>query len=345
MILTVTLNPALDITYHLEGVEWTGVNRPSQVRTRPGGKGSNVARTLHALGADVLVTGLAGGLTGEAVRSALRGAGVATSFTVIAGQTRRTVAVVDTRRGTTALFNEPGPVVAAGEWERFLAAYRSALTGPGRPAADVPEGGAAGRPAAACHGRCGAVVLTGSLPPGVPADSYAVLTGIAASAGVPVVLDAGGAALRQGAQARPALVTPNLAELESAVGRTLEPQVSVVAPAARELMTAGAQAVVVSLGEDGLVAVTGQDVWHVPPPWLAAGNPVGAGDAVAAGLAHGLVLGRDWPERLRHAAALGTATAAAPAAGEFGRADFERALAGSRVSRVCPAGRGGAGGR
>lgn len=334
VILTVNLNPALDITYHLEGIDWEGVNRPAQVRSRPGGKGSNVARTLRALGADVLVIGLAGGMTGEAVRSALHSAGVAASFTVIAGETRRTVAVVDTRQGTTALFSEPGPPVAPEEWERFLATYENTLTERVR------------RPgtAAASHTRCAAVVLTGSLPPGIPTDGYAVLTGIAASAGVPVVLDADGAVLSQGVRAGPAVVTPNLAELESAVGRTLSPQVRVVTSAARELMTAGAQAVVVSLGENGLVAVTGPDAWHVAPPRLSAGNPTGAGDAVAAGLAHGLVLGWGWPERLRHAAALGTATVAAPAAGEFGRDDLERALAGSRVTRVRGAGRAAVGG-
>jgi len=90
--------------------------------------------------------------------------------------------------------------------------------------------------------------------------------------------------------------------------------------------------VVVSLGGDGLLAVTGDRTWHAAAPAQVAGNPTGAGDAVVAGLAHGLVLGRAWPERLRHATALGTAAAAAPAAGQFATADYRRALAGTQVT-------------
>src|SRR5499427_3310251 len=172
MILVVSLNPALDITHHVAGVDWSGVNRPQQVGTAPGGKGLNVARTLHALGAGVRVVGLAGGIVGEAVAAGLAAAGVAGAFTTIAGQTRRTFAVVDTSSHDTALFNEPGPAVAAGEYQRFLVLYESSLAG------------------------CDAVVLSGSLPPGLPEDSYAGLAARAAAAAVPVMLDAGGAARR-----------------------------------------------------------------------------------------------------------------------------------------------------
>ena len=104
------------------------------------------------------------------------------------------------------------------------------------------------------------------------------------------------------------------------------------AAAAAELRDAGAAAVVVSLGGDGLLAVTGEGTWRAAPPGPVAGNPTGAGDAVVAGLAHGLVLGRPWPERLRHATALGTAAVAAPAAGQFAAADYRRALAGTQVA-------------
>src|SRR5262252_6893840 len=151
MILVVSLNPALDITHHVAGVDWSGVNRPQQVGTAPGGKGLNVARTLHALGAGVRVVGLAGGIVGEAVAAGLAAAGVAGAFTPIAGQTRRTCAVVDTASHGTALFNEPGPAVTAGEYQRFLVLYENSLAG------------------------CDAVVLSGSLPPGLPEDSYAGL--------------------------------------------------------------------------------------------------------------------------------------------------------------------------
>ena len=312
MILVVTLNPALDVTHHVPRVDWSGVNRPVEVRTRPGGKGVNVARTLHALGADVLAVGLAGGLTGAAVRSGLSKTGVPAAFTDIAGETRRTFAVVDDQRGRTALFNEPGPRVSVGEYRRFRARYVDALPG------------------------CAAVVLSGSLPPGVPADSYAELTAMAAGASVPAVLDTDGQALLRGAPGRPAIIKPNLAELERSMGRPMSTPAGfdrlAVIGAARELMAAGAQSVVVSLGAEGLLAVTGDGLWHAAPPGEARGNPTGAGDAVVAGLAHGLVLGRCWRERLRHAVALGTAAAAAPAAGEFQHADYRELLSGVRIA-------------
>ena len=307
MILVVSLNPALDVTHHVAGVDWSGVNRPRRVATAPGGKGLNVARTLHALDSDVRVIGLAGGVTGEAVRAGLAAAGVPGSFAPVAGQTRRTFAVVDQCSHDTALFNEPGPAVTAGEYDGFLVLYENSLAG------------------------CDAVVLSGSLPPGLPPDSYAGLAARAAAAGVPVVLDAEGPALRHGAAGGPAIAKPNLAELAAAVGRPLA-GLGAAAAAAAELRDAGAAAVVVSLGGDGLLAVTGEGTWRAAPPGPVAGNPTGAGDAVVAGLAHGLVLGRPWPERLRHATALGTAAVAAPAAGQFAAADYRRALAGTQVA-------------
>jgi len=308
MILVVALNPALDVTHHVAGVDWSGVNRPRQVHTAPGGKGLNVARILRGLDRDVRVAGLAGGVTGEAVCAGLAAAGVPGAFAPVAGETRRTFAVVDQRSHDTALFNEPGPAVTAGEYRAFLVLYEKSLAG------------------------CAAVVLSGSLPPGLPPDAYAGLAARAAAAGVPVVLDADGAALLHGAAAGPAIAKPNRVELEAAVRRPLADRAAAAAAAA-ELMAAGAGAVVVSLGADGLLAVTGEGAWHAVPPGHVAGNPTGAGDAVVAGLAHGLVLGRPWAERLRHAAALGTASVAAPAAGQVAVADYRRALAGTRVTR------------
>ena len=99
MILVVALNPALDVTHQVPGVDWVGVNRPAVVRAQAGGKGLNVARTLRAIGADVQVIGFAGGITGEEVSSALGELEVPTAFTRISGETRRTFAVVDTVRG------------------------------------------------------------------------------------------------------------------------------------------------------------------------------------------------------------------------------------------------------
>ena len=302
MIIVVCLNPALDVTHHVDEVDWGGVNRPRAVRARPGGKGLNVARTLRALGVDVLVLGLAGGITGAGVEAALRERCVPAAFTPVAGETRRTFSVVDDSRVTA--FYEPGPAVSEEEFAGFRRGYEQALDG------------------------AAAVVLSGSLPPGLEPATYATLI---QAAGVPAVLDTHGEALRLGAAAGAAVVKPNLAELESLTGHELTAPDGVIAAAGQ---LRGAQAVVVTLGPDGLLAATGDGCWRARVPAAATGNATGAGDAVAAGLAHGLVLGRPWDERLRHAAALGAATAAAPVAGEFRRQDYLGALTTVTVEEV-----------
>ena len=317
-VLTVTLNPALDVTYEVEGVNWSDVNRPAAAWTRPGGKGLNVARTLHAAGCPVVATGMLGGPTGQAVLSALERGGVPGAFCQIAGETRRTFVVVDSGTGQTASFYEHGPPVDLAEFARFSAQYESLLAG------------------------CAAVVLSGSLPPGVPPDAYGQLISMAVAAGVPSVLDAGGQSLRYGVSAGPDIAKPNLAELEAWSGRPLRSgngliDHSAVTSAAAGLRRAGAKSVVVSLGADGLVAMTPGRVWRARAPEPVAGNATGAGDAAAAGLAlwlAGCLAESGWASALRHAAALGAATVASPVAGEFSAAVYQRALADIVVTSV-----------
>ncbi|MDT0378511.1 1-phosphofructokinase family hexose kinase [Streptomyces sp. DSM 42041] len=302
MILTVTLNTALDVGYRVPRLERHGTHRVSEVRVRPGGKGLNVARVLAALGHDVVVTGFAGGRTGEEVRtllarraenaSAAPDAGSLTDALVaVGGETRRTVAVIDDATGDTTQLNEPGPHVAPEEWTAFLTAYRDLL--------------------AAGGGRCRAVALCGSLPPGVPVGAYGTLVREARTAGVPVLLDTSGEPLRRGLAARPDVVKPNVAELAGITG-TNEPL-----RAAREARRRGAREVAASLGPDGMLALTEDGVWRAAPARRLAGNPAGAGDSAVAGLLSGLVEGLSWPDRLVRAVALSAATVAAPAAGEF----------------------------
>ena len=312
MIVVVCLNPALDVTHHVDAVDWGGVNRPRAVQARPGGKGLNVARTLHALGVDVLVLGLAGGITGAGVEAALRERCVPAAFTPVAGETRRTFSVVDgsmAGRGVTA-FHEAGPEVGEEELARFRRGYEQALEG------------------------ATAVVLSGSLPPGLEAGTYATLIEAAVAADVPAVLDTHGEALRRGAAAGPAIVKSNLAELAALAEPPLAPAADLATAAAAAGQLRGAQAVVITLGPDGLLAATEDGCWRARPPAAVPGNATGAGDAVVAALAHGLVLGRPWDERLRHAAALGAATAAAPVAGEFRRQDYLGALSAVTVEEV-----------
>lgn len=306
MILTVTLNAALDITHRVDRLRPHASNRVSSATQRAGGKGVNVARVLHALGERTAVTGLAGGPTGAAVRADLAAAGITDHLVPIDGESRRTVAVVDDRDTTILL--EPGPRVASAEWARFTRRYRELL------------GGAR------------AVVLSGSLPPGVPADAYGVLVALARAAGVPVLLDADGEALLAALAEGPDVVKPNVHELAAATGGA-DP----VAGAAT-LTAAGARAVVVSLGPEGLLAHTPAGVWRARPPAPVAGNPTGAGDAAVAALALGLIAGQAWPERLVAAVALSAAAVAAPLAGDFDPAVRRALLDTVTVNSVPPSG-------
>ncbi|MFD5396660.1 1-phosphofructokinase family hexose kinase [Streptomyces sp. NPDC127097] len=306
MILTVTLNAALDITYRVPRLQPHTTNRITEVSERPGGKGLNVARVLAALGHRTVATGFAGGGTGEALRALLAETAVTDALVPVGGATRRTVAVVDAATGDTTQLNEPGPVVSPAEWDTFLGTYRELL------------------------GEARAVALCGSLPPGVPVDVYARLTRGARSAGVPVLLDTSGEPLRRGLAARPDLAKPNADELAALTGST-EPL-----RAARDARRRGAHAVAASLGPDGMLAVTADGIWQAAPPRRIAGNPTGAGDSAVAGLLSGLVEELPWPDRLTRAVALSAATVRAPAAGEFDAATYEELLRTVRVVAPSP---------
>ncbi|MET8802748.1 1-phosphofructokinase family hexose kinase [Streptomyces sp. NPDC004546] len=294
MILTVTLNTALDLTYRVRSLRPHASHRVSEVVERPGGKGVNVARVLAALGREVTVTGFAGGGTGRAIRDRLAGIPRLTDALVpVAGASRRTIAVVDELSGDTTQLNEPGPPIAPAEWGAFLDHYEELL------------------PSAS------AVALCGSLPPGVPVGAYANLVRAARSAGVPVLLDTSGEPLRRGVAARPDLIKPNADELAELTG-SHDPL-----RATQDARRRGAHAVVASFGADGLLAVTPAGRWRATPPALVRGNPTGAGDSAVAGLLSGLIENLPWPDRLARAVALSAATVRAPAAGEFDPAVYE----------------------
>jgi tagatose 6-phosphate kinase len=297
VILTVTPNTALDITYRVRSLRPHTAHRVTEVTERPGGKGLNVARVLAALGHEVTVTGFAGGVTGRALRDQLADApGVVDALIPVEGTTRRTIAVVDTTTGDSTQLNEPGPEITPAEWAAFQEAYEVLLRS------------------------ASAVALCGSLPPGVPVGVYAGLIRAARAAAVPVLLDTSGEPLRRGVAARPDIVKPNADELAELTG-SHEPL-----QATRDARRRGAHAVVASLGAQGLFAHTPDGLWRATPPRRVHGNPTGAGDSAVAGLLSGLVERLPWPERLARAVALSAATVLAPVAGEFDRSAYETLL-------------------
>ncbi|MGH3880327.1 MAG: 1-phosphofructokinase family hexose kinase, partial [Actinophytocola sp.] len=220
MILTVTLNAALDVTYHVPTLVPGGAHRVEPTGARAGGKGVNVARVLYTLGHDPLVTGFAGGDTGREIRADLAAAGIREALVEPSAPARRTVTVVSTSDGAATAFNEPGPRLSIEDWAWFAGRFHELAA------------------------RADVVVLSGSLPPGLPDHAYAQLVGATAT---PTILDASGGPLLEGVAARPRVIKPNADEL--AVTGLADPLA-----AARELRSRGAGAVVASLGADGLVA-------------------------------------------------------------------------------------------
>ena len=271
MIVTVTLNPSLHVRYDADRVELGASNRVSRVRHQVGGRGLAVAQLLRMFGHEVVAAGLAGGSAGEVIRAELAKSGVATQFTRINAESRRVLQVTDTSGGVQTAFDEPAPYITTEELGRLAADYRALLDG------------------------ATAVVLCGSLPAGLPAETYGSLTSYAVDAGVPVVLDAGGPALRYGVARGPALIIPDLAAGEPV------PEI------------AGAGSVVLQ-ADGGVRVLTAAGEWLAGVGACQAGSgaraAAGFRDALVAGFVPGIALAWSWPDMLRHAVALAAAVSA-----------------------------------
>jgi len=290
VILTVTLNVALDVTYEVPELTPCATHRVTSVARRAGGKGINVARVLHQLGHETVASGYVGGVVGEEVLADLDAAGLPHRLVGHPGRSsRQSVTVVDRGCGDATVLNEPGPELTDDDWTRFLATYDELA------------------PAASC------VVLSGSLPPGLPTDAYALLCTRTPGA---TVVDSAGPALLAAARAGADVLLPNLAELRETTGR-LDPIEGALA-----LLDAGGKAVVVSMGAEGLLAITRDGCWRVPAVSRLSGNPTGAGDALAAAI--GATTELPWPDRLRAALAWSAAAVPVPLAGEVDVATLHR---------------------
>jgi tagatose 6-phosphate kinase len=297
----------------------------------PGGKGINVARVLRELGGNVRIMGFAGGATGDVIRRGLDAEGLSQSLTAIDDDSRTCWAVTDPLHLTATEVNEPGATIRPSELADFLTTYRMLVRG------------------------AGLVVLSGSLPVGVPPSIYADLITEAWEHGVPCTLDTGAAeAFALGLAAGPLLVKPNAHEAEALVGQPLT-TVEQADGAARALLAQGALLAAVTMGARGALLRSPRGGWLATPPPITPVNTVGSGDAFLAGFVARFL--RALPERptrhpevdrhdataeggflaaardttvLREALALGTASGAAnalmPRAGQVRPSDVHRLL-------------------
>ena len=261
MILTVTLNTAIDRTMAVPNFRQGNRHRSVESRTVAGGKGINVARAIARLGRPVLATGLAGGPTGHRLVEELTGEAILHDMTPIAEESRINLAVIDPTSGEQTEINERGPEVTASEVESFLARLDYLARG-----------------ASIC-------VLAGSLPPGVDLDIYARIVRELRARGVTVLLDADGEPMRAGVRAGPSAITPNELEAEELVGHEFEDPGDLASGLA-QLLELGADEAIVTRTE-GCVAAVGEAserrFYEVRTEALEPVSSVGSGDVFLAG--------------------------------------------------------------
>ncbi len=321
MIITVTPNPSIDRTVTL-GTPLTrgAVHRVTSATTEPGGKGVNVARALTLAGLDALAVLPAA--DADPIVAALQASGVMFRCVPVTGVVRTNLAITESD-GTTTKLNEPGAALDD--------SARNALT------RAVVE--------AAAHASW--VVLSGSLPPGVPDDWYAEVVAILAPAACRIAVDTSERPLDALAasfgRAAPDVIKPNAEELAGLVGASPEeleraaaagdPEPVVVA--ARQLIDRGANAILVTLGAAGAVLVDQTGSWMATPPPIAPRSTVGAGDSALAGYLRAEVGGAEPPQRLQMAVAYGSAAAALPGSALPSPAQID--LEAVRVYAITPA--------
>lgn len=287
MIVTLTLNPAVDHTVVLEELVPGDTNRVRQGRIDPGGKGINVSRVLHELGCPSLAMGLAAGGLGRFIEHSLDELGIYEDFIHIRGQTRTNTTIVDLRHGTQTIISEPGPEASP----RHLAQLQDRLK-------------------LRLHAGDW-LVLAGSVPPRLEADVYAHFIKLAHGLGARTVLDADGEALALGLKACPYMAKQNRQELQRLAGQELA-DLAAVAQVAQAVHDRGVEVVVGSASEQGSVAISGQGRWRATPPRVEVVSAVGAGDSLMAGIVLILSRGGSLPEALRLGTAAAVATSLCP---------------------------------
>ncbi len=268
MIVTVTMNPAVDKTIQISQLEIGGLNRITAVEQDAGGKGINVSKTIKALGGETVATGFLGGSAGKWIADELEKLEIETDFIFVEGQTRTNTKVAETGGRITEL-NESGVIIPPhkiGELLKKLDTYAKPGT---------------------------LFVLSGSVPQGVPKDIYATITQRVHQAGGQVLVDADGALFKQSLPAAPDMIKPNREELAAFLGldaKTIT-QEDLVGIAAKFLV-AGISQVSVSMGGDGALIITKENQVSCPVLKIDAKSTVGAGDAMVAAMAY------SWEQKL-----------------------------------------------
>ena len=281
MILTITLNPSVDIAYQLDTFHLDTVNRVEKVQKTAGGKGLNVTRVLKQIGEDVVAAGFIGGEIGSYVKKQLTRNDIKNSFVEIGSETRNCIAVLHDGKQTEIL--EQGPTIQEHEALNFIEHLEIILNN-----VDV-------------------VVISGSLPKGLANNYYVKIIELCKKCGVAVVLDCSGKALKNvlESQQKPTVIKPNTEELSQLIGKEVTDDIQELKSVLSGQLFQGIDWIVVSLGAKGAFAKHKDKFYRVKIPKIKVVNPVGSGDSTVAGIAAGLVHALPEAELLKNATVLG----------------------------------------
>lgn len=283
MILTITMNPAIDCRYSLDKLEIDAVTRCEDYGKTAGGKGINVARILKALGKEVLTTGFVGGKIGEYFLELLAKDDVKNNFIKVEGNTRLCLALLGSD-GTQTEILEAGPNITYENQAEFMEKFHQLIS------------------------EVELICISGSLGKGMENKFYRELCEMANEENIPVVLDTSGEALVEGIKGKPCLIKPNIDELSAIFGKTLKDRAEVIA-ISREMLKEGVQYVAVSMGKEGALLISEKEVLLGKPPLVKVKNPVGSGDSMVGGFAKAISENLSMEEILRWGIACGTANA------------------------------------
>jgi len=309
MILCIGTTPAAQRVMIFRKLTLDAVNRATTTVDGAAGKSVNVAKVLKELEADPLLVSILGGDSGRRIDAILKGKKIATELVWVSAATRQCITVIDESSGRVTELVEESPPVVSVNAEQLIPILLKKLA------------------------VCRAVVMSGTLAPGLPRDLYRRCTEMARESGALSIVDAQGAPLIEALKARPGLVKPNRAELAATTGRQLEDERAVIA-AMRELSNQGAERVVVTAGKEPALASDGRTWWRIHSPRIRALNPIGSGDAFTAGLVWRLERGDNLDEACKWGAAAGAANALTIMAGEVVRKQVERLVTEVRVERI-----------
>ncbi|WP_027108706.1 1-phosphofructokinase [Lacticigenium naphthae] len=280
MIYTVTLNPSIDYITYVDDMQLNALNRMTDDRKLPGGKGINVSRILTQLDIDTTALGYVGGFTGRFLDETLQTEGIRTDFIPVAGTTRINVKIKSA--GETEI-NGAGPTIAADEQEALKHQLHALKP------TDI-------------------VVLSGSKPAGVANDFYAQLIAQLTDAGIPFVIDTTGEELEAAIPQGPLVIKPNHHELAELVGKETLSDAEIYQHG-RELLERGAQFALISMADKGALLFTPEGIWQGQAAPGDVINSVGAGDSMIAGFVGTYSQTHDPLEAFKMSVACGSATA------------------------------------